>query len=224
MKVDIFNTDKKYQIIYADPAWKYNFGKTSRDFVNNKYTVMDKQAICELPIHKLTDARKSSVCATIYAVWSSRATLGKPKPRGLENSYTKRCTGGKKMREKLIELIREADKICDSQKRCEGCVGFGNGNDCVGYLEADYLFKNGVVVLPCKIDDKVFVIPTEENGRKEITLMTCLGFMIGKPCNTANCVDEKNKLYQPSFDKFGKTVFLTKKEAETALEAHNATP
>lgn len=55
MKVDIFNTDKKYQIIYADPAWKYNFGKTSRDFVNNKYTVMDKQAICELPIHKLTE-------------------------------------------------------------------------------------------------------------------------------------------------------------------------
>lgn len=24
MKVDIFNTDKKYQIIYADPPWKYN--------------------------------------------------------------------------------------------------------------------------------------------------------------------------------------------------------
>ena len=24
MKVDIFNTDKKYNIIYADPPWKYN--------------------------------------------------------------------------------------------------------------------------------------------------------------------------------------------------------
>ena len=24
MKVDIFNTDKKYKIIYADPPWKYN--------------------------------------------------------------------------------------------------------------------------------------------------------------------------------------------------------
>lgn len=23
MKVDIFNTDKKYDIIYADPPWKY---------------------------------------------------------------------------------------------------------------------------------------------------------------------------------------------------------
>ena len=24
MKVDIFNTSKKYDIIYADPPWKYN--------------------------------------------------------------------------------------------------------------------------------------------------------------------------------------------------------
>ena len=24
MKIDIFNTDKKYQIIYADPPWQYN--------------------------------------------------------------------------------------------------------------------------------------------------------------------------------------------------------
>ena len=24
MKVDIFNTDKKYSIIYADPPWMYN--------------------------------------------------------------------------------------------------------------------------------------------------------------------------------------------------------
>lgn len=24
MKVDIFNTDKKYDIIYADPPWAYN--------------------------------------------------------------------------------------------------------------------------------------------------------------------------------------------------------
>lgn len=23
MRVDIFNTDKKYQIIYADPPWQY---------------------------------------------------------------------------------------------------------------------------------------------------------------------------------------------------------
>lgn len=30
MKVDIFNTDKKYQIIYADPPWKQNKGNTRK--------------------------------------------------------------------------------------------------------------------------------------------------------------------------------------------------
>lgn len=50
MKVDIFNTDKKYNIIYADPAWQYNFGATSSRFVNRKYTVMSKEDICRLPV------------------------------------------------------------------------------------------------------------------------------------------------------------------------------
>ena len=27
MNVDIFNTDKKYTIIYADPPWAYKYGQ-----------------------------------------------------------------------------------------------------------------------------------------------------------------------------------------------------
>lgn len=46
---------KKYQVIYADPAWKYNFGETSSRFVNKKYTVMSKEDICSLPVNKLSD-------------------------------------------------------------------------------------------------------------------------------------------------------------------------
>lgn len=30
MKVDIYNTDKKYDIIYADPPWAYLWGKVKR--------------------------------------------------------------------------------------------------------------------------------------------------------------------------------------------------
>jgi len=47
--------DKKYQIIYADPAWKYNFGETSSRFVNKKYTVMEKEEIMELPVKDISD-------------------------------------------------------------------------------------------------------------------------------------------------------------------------
>ena len=51
MKVDIFNTDKKYDIIYADPAWSYR----DRALAGNrgagcKYDVMSMQDIKELPI------------------------------------------------------------------------------------------------------------------------------------------------------------------------------
>lgn len=56
MKVDIFNTQKKYNIIYADPAWSY------RDKALNgnrgaccKYPVMKIEDICNLPVKKIAD-------------------------------------------------------------------------------------------------------------------------------------------------------------------------
>lgn len=45
---------KKYKIIYADPGWKYKFSATNSRFVNKKYKVMDKEAICQLPITEIT--------------------------------------------------------------------------------------------------------------------------------------------------------------------------
>nr|DAO86892.1 MAG TPA: Eco57I restriction-modification methylase [Caudoviricetes sp.] len=35
MKIDIFNTDKKYDVIYADPPWEYkqSGGAKSRGFI-----------------------------------------------------------------------------------------------------------------------------------------------------------------------------------------------
>lgn len=53
MKVDIFTTDKKYNIIYADPPWSYDFGKSSSRFVGDKYPLMDKQSIGDLPVKDL---------------------------------------------------------------------------------------------------------------------------------------------------------------------------
>lgn len=60
MKVDIFNTDKKYDIIYADPPWLY------RDTLGGNakmgampYPCMTQDEIKNLPIHNL--AAKDSV-------------------------------------------------------------------------------------------------------------------------------------------------------------------
>ena len=54
MEVDIFNTDKKYQIIYADPPWKYkeNWGNGSNE---HTYPTMNFEDIKELPIQSITE-------------------------------------------------------------------------------------------------------------------------------------------------------------------------
>ena len=57
MKVDIFNTDKRYEIIYADPPWRYN----ARNNPNTKfgggvhahYPTMSFDEIKALPIEKI---------------------------------------------------------------------------------------------------------------------------------------------------------------------------
>lgn len=66
MKIDIFNTDKKYNIIYADPAWSYrdytskqiaelNPNKNSKKSVALKYDVMKIQDLCNLPIKHICE-------------------------------------------------------------------------------------------------------------------------------------------------------------------------
>lgn len=56
MKVDIFNTDKKYNIIYADPPWEYKQSgstKNSRGMAKQHYQTMSTQDISKLPIREL---------------------------------------------------------------------------------------------------------------------------------------------------------------------------
>ena len=52
MKVDIFNTDKKYSIIYADPPWEYKQTGTRGTAIKH-YKTMSTQDISKLPIRKL---------------------------------------------------------------------------------------------------------------------------------------------------------------------------
>lgn len=54
MIVDIFNTDKKYSIIYADPPWKYKFSVSKQRAVTNHYSVMAPDEMNELPVPGIT--------------------------------------------------------------------------------------------------------------------------------------------------------------------------
>lgn len=63
MKVDIYNTDKKYNIIYADPPWEYkqSGSKTnSRGMAKQHYETMTTKDICNLPIENIS--KENAIC------------------------------------------------------------------------------------------------------------------------------------------------------------------
>ena len=48
--------DKKYQIIYADPPWRYSFSKSNSREVENQYPTMSLEDICSLEIPSEKDS------------------------------------------------------------------------------------------------------------------------------------------------------------------------
>lgn len=124
------------------------------------------------------------------------------------------------MKERLREMIREAEKICDQRKQCEGCIGLSDGCECVDRLITEYLIENGVIVPPCKIGDKVYVL-----SQKSIQEYTVHAIEINENSTTIKCYSwlaeresllHKHIAYFGETD-FGKTVFTAKEEAEKAL-------
>lgn len=54
MVIDIFNTDKKYNIIYADPPWSYGAGGKKRN-AKRHYPTMKPEEIYSLPVEEIAD-------------------------------------------------------------------------------------------------------------------------------------------------------------------------
>ena len=82
MFVDIFHTDKKYQIIYADPPWHFKSGIRSSKKVNGKYLYYTPDTTCgvsyptlsgeqikELPVKELADDN------CILFLWTTETAL-----------------------------------------------------------------------------------------------------------------------------------------------------
>lgn len=130
------------------------------------------------------------------------------------------------MRDRLIELLRTP-------------IAVTNGVSTVGEIKvslfeaeflADHLLANGVIVLPCKVGDMVYVIEPcvcynnyseFEHCHHRRTKATKWIEMVRVPTQKhhTKCL----KLFERPFkyehlNKLGKSVFLTKEEAEQALK------
>ena len=106
-------------------------------------------------------------------------------------------------RDRLKELIKDS-----SQYLCE--------QDNLVKQIADHLLANGVIVPPCKVGDKIYMLVTRHT--------VCFEYPNGKMQKVKNqhtFIKETYLTKQNFFkvlDDFGKTVFLTKEQAEEKLK------
>ena len=106
------------------------------------------------------------------------------------------------MRDMLIELIHSID-----------VMKFPTEN----FTEhlADYLIANNIILPPCKVGDKVYWILPDLDGwhvsKDTVTEVGSKGFWVSMYTETDDMDDFT------SWDEFGKTVFLTREDAEKAL-------
>ena len=126
-------------------------------------------------------------------------------------------------RERLVELFKEAN---------EKVVEYIRQNDHMDYIpkpeelwgvKADHLLANGVIVLPCKVGDTVYKISRNKVKKCEVVFV---GISADEKCSHFNFVENYadgtfHKSYSMVFDVIGKTVFLTREEAEAALAERN---
>lgn len=120
-------------------------------------------------------------------------------------------------RERLINLLKQNCHCKD-----EDCSNCNSNGICFTHREADYLLENGVVVLPCKINDHVWFIKSAFSvlvKPLEARIIDIRGISIDR-----NILYESITLYNDIARRFtsndiGTKVFLTKEEAEQAIQA-----
>ena len=97
MKIDIFNTENKYQIIYADPPWEYKqSGSTKNSRGMGAYTRANAE-ICLIGISKKTKAKEMVKAYNIYQIIMEPVEQHSKKPAIV--------------RDKIIELLGDLPKI-----------------------------------------------------------------------------------------------------------------
>ena len=78
MKVDIYNTDKKYNIIYADPPWHYRTWRDGQGTAEKHYPTMKIEEIVAMKdtIQKISDKNEaepftlvSKFVCTVTILW-----------------------------------------------------------------------------------------------------------------------------------------------------------
>lgn len=116
------------------------------------------------------------------------------------------------MRDRLKELLRETFDYTRGV-----CIDFDEAVE----INADHLLANGVIALPVKIGQTIYRMNIYNDAYREATVVAIYYAedkkYYPKPHILVRHGNDRGRL-RINFSDFGKTVFLTKDEAEKALE------
>ena len=122
------------------------------------------------------------------------------------------------MRDRLIELLKKDN--CPSPYFCDEKCKYANLKQCYEARTADHLIANGVIVLPCKVGDKLYEITSRKTiSEYQVTAIHIELFGIFVDWKITQGFVDRYISDMPAGE-IGKTVFLTREEAENALKEH----
>ena len=118
-------------------------------------------------------------------------------------------------RERLIEILKLGS--CPSPYLCDENCKYANLERCYEERTADLLLEHGVVLLPCKVGDRLY----EVTGRKTVSVYKVKAIRVELFSLFIEWDIVEGFVWQSlsgiNADDIGKTVFLTREEAEKAL-------
>ena len=119
-------------------------------------------------------------------------------------------------RERLIEILKLGS--CPSPYLCDENCKYANLERCYEERTADLLLEHGVIVPPCKVGDRVYEI----TGRKTVSVYKVRAIRVELFGLFIEWDIVEGFVWQSlsgiNADEIGKTVFLTREEAERALK------
>ena len=119
-------------------------------------------------------------------------------------------------RERLIEILKLDP--CPSPYLCDGNCKYANLKQCYEERTADLLLEHGVVLMPCKVGDRLY----EVTGRKTVSVYKVRAIRVELFSLFIEWDIVEGFVWQSlsgiNADEIGKTVFLTREEAERALK------
>ena len=118
-------------------------------------------------------------------------------------------------RERLIEILKLGS--CPSPYLCDENCKYANLERCYEERTADLLLEHGVVLMPCKVGDRLY----EVTGRKTVSVYKVRAIRVELFSLFIEWDIVEGFVWKSlsgiNSDEIGKTVFLTREEAERAL-------